>query len=65
MNEKIIEADQIDWICVSDIKGLDSDLADLYGIRKFPTIFLLDKGGVIIINDVNIEELDSVLTELL
>lgn len=63
--KNVIEEDKIDWICLSDIKALDSDVADLYGIRKFPTTFLLDKSGVIIINDVIVEDLDSLLTELL
>ena len=61
----VIETDKIDWICVSDLKALDSDIADLYVIRKFPTTFLLDKSGVIINNDVKIEELDMILERFL
>ena len=60
----VINEDKIDWICVSDIEGLNSDVEDLYGIRKLPTTFFLDKRGVIISDNVNIYELDSILASL-
>ena len=63
--KQVIEADQINWICVSDIKGLDSDVVKLYGIRTFPINYLLDKNGVIISSNLSAEELDAVLEDIL
>ena len=63
--KQVIEADKINWICVSDIKGLDSDVVKLYGIRTFPINYLLDKNGIIISSDISVEELDAVLEDIL
>ncbi|MCF6366245.1 MAG: AhpC/TSA family protein [Bacteroidales bacterium] len=63
--KQVIEADKINWICVSDIKGLDSDVVKLYGIRTFPVNYLLDKNGKIIGSNLSAEELDEILKDIL
>ncbi len=63
--KNIIKADIIKWICVSDIKGLNSDVVKLYGIRNFPVNYLLDKNGKIINSNLNPEELEIILVEVL
>jgi len=63
--KNVIDADKIKWICVSDIKALDSDIIKLYGIRKLPANFLLDKQGKIIYSNLSHKKLDEVLKELL
>lgn len=63
--ENVINADKINWICVSDIKALDSELVKLYGIRKLPTNFLLDKHGKIINSNVTPKELNELLKKVL
>jgi peroxiredoxin len=63
--QNVIAADKIKWICVSDIKGLDSELVNLYGIRSLPRSFLLDRSGVIISKDLSTEELDMLLDRIL
>lgn len=63
--KSVIEADKINWICVSDIKGLDSDVVKLYGIRTFPSNYLLNKKGEIINSNLNTKDLDEILKEIL
>ncbi len=63
--KSVIDADKINWICVSDIKGLDSDVVKLYGIRKFPINYLLDKHGKIIGKELNPAELEKTLQKTL
>lgn len=46
--KNVIKADKINRIAVSDMKGLDSDVLQLYAVRKLPQYFLLDKNGIII-----------------
>jgi len=63
--KNVINTDIINWICVSDIKALDSDIIKLYGIRKLPTNFLLDKHGKIINYNLTPKKLDEVLKRIL
>ncbi|NPA44283.1 MAG: AhpC/TSA family protein [Chlorobi bacterium] len=63
--KNVLDADNVKWICVSDIKALDSDIIKLYGIRKLPTNFLLDKQGKIIYSNLSPEKLNEVLKNLL
>jgi hypothetical protein len=70
-----IESHRIDWleflkhekpegISVSDIKGLDSEVIKLYGIRSLPEIMLLNKHGIIIRKNIETEELNELLNDL-
>lgn len=63
--ENVIETDKINWICVSDIKALDSEIIKLYGIRKLPTNFLLDKQGKILKSYLTTKELENELDKIL
>lgn len=46
--EKAIAADQLTWYHVSDLKGWQNTVAQLYGVRSVPQTFLLDEEGKII-----------------
>lgn len=59
--EKAVEKDGITWPQVSDLEGVDSPVATLYGVYKTPTTFLIDSAGVVIAKDVMGEELADYL----
>lgn len=46
--EKAIEVDKLTWYHVSDLKGWQNAVAQLYGVRSVPQTFLLDAEGRII-----------------
>jgi len=46
--KNVIKSDHLNWITTSDLKGLDSEILHLYGIRKLPYYFFLNKNGIII-----------------
>jgi peroxiredoxin len=53
------------WLQVSDIKGFQSVVNDLYHIPSIPKTLLLDKNGVIIATDLRGESLEQKLAELM
>lgn len=55
--EKAVEKDGITWPQTSDLEGVDSPVATLYGVYRTPTTFLIDSAGVVIGKDVLGEEL--------
>lgn len=59
--EKAVGKDGISWPQVSDLMGVDSPVATLYGVYSTPTTFLIDSSGVVIGKDVMGEELESYL----
>lgn len=59
--EKAIEKDRITWPQVSDLEGVDSPIATLYGVYSTPTTFLIDSAGIVIAKDVRGEELEDYL----
>jgi len=59
--KNVLKADKINWTAVSDMKGLDSDVLQLYAIRKLPQYFLLDKNGIILVSS---DDLKTVLPEI-
>ncbi len=59
--EKAVEKDEITWPQVSDLEGVDSPVATLYGVYATPTTFLIDRAGVIIAKDVRGEGLEGYL----
>ena len=59
--KNILKNDNIHWIAVSDIKGLDSEVLHLYTVRKLPQYFLLDKNGIIIASG---DDLEKILSEI-
>jgi peroxiredoxin len=63
--EKAINADNLTWYHVSDLKGWKNEAAGLYSIKAVPTSFLLDKDGKIIAKNLRGEALHKKLAELL
>ncbi len=44
-----IENENLGYDHVSDLKGFDSPVADLYGVGSIPTMYLVDENGMIIL----------------
>ncbi|MBO6522757.1 MAG: TlpA family protein disulfide reductase [Balneolaceae bacterium] len=59
--EKAVEKDGIAWPQVSDLEGVDSPVATLYGVYSTPTTFLIDSAGVVIAKNALTEELEDYL----
>jgi peroxiredoxin/major membrane immunogen (membrane-anchored lipoprotein) len=60
-----IKKDRMYWTQVSDLKGWESEPADLYGIKAIPMNYLLDKSGVIIAKGLRGDALNAALQKLL
>ena len=60
-----IAKDQLEWEQVSELKGWNSDVAKLYGIRAIPMNFLLDREGKIVAKGLRGPELREKLDEFL
>ncbi len=63
--QSAIKKDELPWTHVSDLKGWNSDVAQLYGIQSIPSNLLLDKNGVILAKGLRGAELDAKLSELI
>lgn len=63
--EEAIKQDKLNWNHVSDLKGWQSSVAVLYGVRGIPTNFLLDKDGKIIAKDLRGADLEKKLAEVI
>ncbi|WP_285008410.1 TlpA disulfide reductase family protein [Pedobacter faecalis] len=59
-----IEADKLNWVHASDLKGWKSDLALEYGIKSIPMSFLVDASGKIIAKDLRGDALEKKLATL-
>ncbi len=62
---KAIEADQLNWVNVSDLKFWDAEVAAMYGVRSIPSNVLISPEGVIIAKNLKGEALHTKLAELL
>jgi peroxiredoxin len=60
-----IKTDQLAWTQVSDLKGWESSVAMLYGVRAIPQNFLVNPEGKIIAANLVGEELDKFLEKTL
>jgi hypothetical protein len=60
-----IEENQLPWIHVSDLKGMDSPICIECNITKVPTNFLLNQKGKIIARDLEAQDLERTLSKLL
>lgn len=60
-----IKKDKLTWIHVSDLKGWESSVVPLYGIRGIPANFLLDHEGKILARDLHGDQLQKKLEEVL
>lgn len=56
---------QMPWLQISDVKGFNSVVNDLYHVPSIPKTLLLDKNGVIIATDLRGPMLEKKLSELL
>lgn len=61
---KAINEDKLTWTQLSDLKAMDSEVANNYGIKILPTNFLIDREGKIIAKNLNFTELEIKLKEL-
>lgn len=62
---KAIEADNLTWHHVSDLKYWNNAVAQLYRIQSIPGNFLVDPNGKIIAKDLRGEDLNKKLSEIL
>ncbi|MEO1518509.1 MAG: TlpA disulfide reductase family protein [Bacteroidota bacterium] len=60
-----IESDQLDWLQVSDLQGLESPMVELVYDDQLPTTYLLDQDGRIIAKNLDVELLEDTLSQLL
>jgi len=61
---KAIEKDQLNWTHVSDVKGWDNQVAQLYAVQSIPANFLIDPNGKIIARNLRGDELLQKLSEI-
>ena len=62
---QVVRTDSLSWVNVSDMKGQKNKAAQIYGINKYPSSFLIDAEGTIIAMDLRGEALNEKLRELL
>ncbi|MBO9731566.1 MAG: AhpC/TSA family protein [Chitinophaga sp.] len=60
-----IAEDKMTWLQVSDLKGGESPIAELYGVKAIPATMLIDPSGKLISMGINGDALDAKLAELL
>jgi peroxiredoxin len=60
-----IAYDKLPWLQVSDLKGWKSSAGELYGINSIPHTVLVDTNGVVLGHNIKLEELRSLLQEIL
>jgi peroxiredoxin len=60
-----VKADKLNWINVSDLKGMDSEVASLYGVTGIPDNYLIDPDGKIIMRNLRGEALSIKLSKLI
>lgn len=46
--EKSSKADNIDWINISNLKGMNDPIAILFNLKSLPQSFLIDKNGIVV-----------------
>jgi peroxiredoxin len=62
---KAVNEDKLPWTQVCDLKGTNSEVKKVYGIKSIPMNYLLDKEGNIIAKNLRGEELQKKLAEVL
>lgn len=60
-----IEKDMLNWTHVSDLKGWNNEVAELFGVKSIPFSIVIDPNGIIIGKDLRGEELVKFLNEKL
>ena len=59
------EKENLTWPCFFDGGGTDGPIATKWGVRGWPTIFVLDAEGIIRFKNVRGEEMDKAVDALL
>lgn len=59
--QKAVGQDQLPWTQVSDLKGWDSPVAQLYGVLAVPSSFLIDPAGNVVARGLRGEDLTKKL----
>lgn len=59
-----IEKDKLTWKHVSDLKGWQNEVAQLYGVRSIPSTILLDAEGKVIAKNLRGPQLEAKLREV-
>lgn len=62
---KAIKVDQLDWIHLSDLKGMDGEVAIRFGINSIPSNFIITEDGTVIGKDLKGEELRAKINSIL
>ncbi|NQV01135.1 MAG: redoxin domain-containing protein [Bacteroidia bacterium] len=60
---QVVSEEKLDWINASELKGFDSQCADLYNIYATPTMFLLDRDKKIVAKPISYRQLEVALKE--
>ena len=60
-----IKRDKLLWQQLSDLKGWESAAARAYGVKGIPMNYLINSDGVIIAKNIYIEQLNTLLSDLL
>ena len=63
--EKAIEADQLEWIHVSDLMGWENSVAKLFGISSVPFTLVLNEKNEIVATNLRGTEIDECLDKML
>jgi len=63
--QNAVSKDGLNWAQVSDLKGWNSEPADLYGVKAIPMNYLLDKSGNIIAKALRGKALNDTLQAML
>lgn len=53
--------ENIPWVCVRDVNGVNTPYIQTFNIQSIPTTFLMSKKGDIIARDLNFSELESAI----
>jgi peroxiredoxin len=56
--ERAVDEDQLTWIQLSDLKGWETEIANIYGIRAIPQSFLIAPNGFIIGKNIDYKALN-------
>lgn len=61
---RAILKDKLTWMQLSDLKGFESDVAILFGIKGIPSNILIDDKGIILAKNLSESEMDQWLSKL-
>ncbi|RYE52388.1 MAG: TlpA family protein disulfide reductase [Sphingobacteriales bacterium] len=62
---KAIKDDGMCWLQVSDLKGIENAVSQLYGVTVIPSNFLISPDGIVVAKDLKRNELQDKLASLL